>query len=74
MATDLETAQARLALYIQAEASILGGQQEGTVQGRKFRFADLDVIRAEIRTLQAQIANLQDQASGSSRLYTGVPR
>lgn len=74
MPTALETAQSRLDAYLQAEAAILSGQQEGTVAGRKWRFADLSEIRAQITFLQNQVAGLQEKDSGQSRLYTAVPR
>jgi hypothetical protein len=74
MPTPLESAQARLDLYLQAEASILGGAQESTVANRRYRFADLAEIRAQIRLLQNEIDGLTEQATGTSRLHTGVAR
>lgn len=74
MATDLETAQARLDLYIQAETAVLSGGQEGQVAGRKWKKADLPEIRAAIKELQRTIADLKAQAGGGSRLYTAVPQ
>ena len=74
MPTALETAQTRLDLYLQAEAAILSGQQEATVAGRKWRFADLAEIRQQITVLETKVAGLQEQAGGKCRLYTGVPR
>jgi len=72
--TDLDTARTRLALYLQAEASILSGAQEFTTAGRKWRKADLAEIRSAIREVRSEIADLEGQASGGSRLYTIVPR
>jgi len=74
MATALESAQARLDAYIQAETAILTGGQEGRIAGRQWKKADLAEIRATIRQLQAEVDDLKGQASGQSRLYTGVPR
>lgn len=51
--------RARLLLYMNAEAAILSGAQEYTIgQGstaRKVRRADLEQIRAEIASINAQI-------------------
>jgi hypothetical protein len=74
MPTALETAQTRLTAYLQAEASILAGTQESTIAGRRYRFADLAEIRAQIKALQIEVSGLTEQASGQSRLYTAVPR
>jgi hypothetical protein len=74
MPTPLETAQARLDLYIQAEASVLTGGQEGRIGGRQWKKADLPEIGAAIKRLQAEVDNLKSEASGQSRLFTGVPR
>jgi hypothetical protein len=74
MATALEQAQARLDLYLQAEASILAGGQEGRINDRLWKKADLAEIRSTIQKLQAEIDGYRNQASGQSRLYTGVPR
>ncbi len=74
MATALESAQARLDAYIAAELAVLTGGQEGRVAGRQWKKADLPEIRAAIKQLQAEVEDLKAQASGQSRLYTGVPR
>lgn len=51
--------RARLLLYMNAEAAILSGAQEYTIgQGstaRKVRRADLEQIRSEIASINAQI-------------------
>lgn len=70
---DLENAQSRLALYYAAEAAILGGAQEYSLEGRKVRKGDLAVIREGIDSLKAEIADLQNAVSGRSRLHMGVP-
>lgn len=74
MATDLETAQTRLAAYQQAETDILLGGQEGMVAGRKWKKADLPAIQQAIRDLKLEIADLTESAQGQCRLHTGVPR
>lgn len=74
MTTDLERAQSRLALYYAAEAAILSGAQEYTIEGRRVRKADLPTIQEAIRELKSEVADLQGAASGTSRLITVVPQ
>lgn len=56
-----EQLQARLDAYMTAELKILQGQEYQIGQGataRRLRRADLSEVRAEIKSLQAQIASL----------------
>lgn len=73
MATPLEIAQGRLDAYIQREATILAAGQETHIDDRRRRDADLAEIRRAIKDLQNEVATLQGQASGTSRLIQGVP-
>lgn len=73
MASALETAQARLDLYLQREAVILSAGQDTTIDGRRRQDAALAEIRKGISELQAQISSLEADDSGSCRLYTVVP-
>lgn len=68
--TPLEIAQTRLDLYLAAEAAILGGGQEYTIENRRMRKGDLAEIRAEIRSLKSEIATLTTNVSGGSRAWT----
>ena len=74
MGTPLELARQRLESYLQAETRILAAGQEGTVASRRRRDAELTEIRAAIRELQMEIADLEGSASGGSRLLQVVPR
>jgi len=62
----------RLALYVAAEAAILGAAQEYQVgQGstaRRLTRADLTEVRDEIRRLQGEIDRATALASGSRRI------
>jgi hypothetical protein len=73
--TELEQQQARLTLYLSAEAKILSGQQytigEGTTR-RQLQRADLAEVRQEIALLTARIAVLSAGASGQRRVRTIV--
>lgn len=67
----LEDLQARLALYLAAEAKILQRQEyqvgnKGTA--RRLRAADLAEVRAEIARLDAEIDRLQAAAAGTRRV------
>lgn len=56
-----EQLQARLDAYVAAELKILQGQEYQIGQGataRRLRRADLSEVRAEIKSLLAQIASL----------------
>lgn len=74
MPTDLETAQSRLDAYLARELAILSAGQEGSVGGRRRRDAELSEVRAAIKDLQTEIADLGGSSDGSSRLITVVPR
>jgi len=70
----LEQLQARLAAYMAAEVKILRGQEYVIGQGetsRRLRRADLAEVRAEIKSLDAQIRAIENSAAGRRRvLYT----
>lgn len=74
MATALETARRRLASCLEAEARILSAGQASAVGTRSRRDAELAEIRKAIKELQAEVAALEDSASGVSSLITVVPR
>ena len=70
--TPLEQAQQRLASYLAAEAKILESQEYTVGQGgtaRRNRRADLDQVQAGIKTVRAEIEQLQ-AAAGRSRRVT----
>lgn len=65
--------RSRLALYVAAEAKILAGQSYQLGE-RRLQRADLGEVRAEIRTLAADIARAESSASGArGRLRYGMP-
>lgn len=73
----LEQAQQRLATYLVAEAKILESQEYAVGQGgtaRRNRRADLEQVRAGIKTVQAEIAALQAAHSGARRITYLRPR
>ena len=75
--TPLEQAQQRLANYLVAEAKILESQEYTVGQGgtaRRNRRADLEQVRAGIKTVQAEIAALQAAQSGARRITYLRPR
>lgn len=75
--TPLEQAQQRLANYLVAEAKILESQEYAVGQGgtaRRNRRADLEQVRAGIKTAQAEIAALQAAQSGARRITYLRPR
>lgn len=74
MPTDLETAQSRMDAYLARELAILSAGQEGSVAGRRRRDAELSEVRAAIKDLQAEIADLKGSSDGGGRLITVVPR
>lgn len=74
MAAPLDLARQRLENYLQAESRILAAGQEGTFATRRRRDAELAEIRAAIRELKLEVADLEGAASGSSRLITVVPQ
>ena len=66
------TTQERLTAYLAAEAAILTGQEvradlDGAGQ-QVWRGADLAVIQAGIKSLQAKLAAEQAQAAGAPRI------
>lgn len=68
--------QARLDLYLAAEAKILLKQEYTIDDGgtsRRLRYADLTEVRAEIENLRKLIASAQAFASGGRRVYRIVP-
>lgn len=72
----LQQLQARLDLYLAAEAKILQKQEYTIDDGgtsRRLRYADLTEVRAEITTLDAQIKAAQASAPGVRRVYRMVP-
>ena len=72
----LEQLQARLAIYLAAEAKILTKQEYTIGAGqdvRRLRYADLAEVRAEIKSLTDQIAAAKVAASGGRRVYRMVP-
>lgn len=74
MATALETARKRLASLLEAEARILSSGQASAVGTRNRRDPELKEIRIAINEQRAEIAVLEDSASGVSSLITVVPR
>jgi hypothetical protein len=71
--TPLQISQTRLDAYIAAEIAIISGAQEYYLEGRKVRKADLQFVQSMIPKLQEEIAILQADAAGGSRIRTGVP-
>lgn len=69
-----EQLQARLDAYLAAELKILKGQEYVIGQGetsRRLRRADLEQVRAEIKSLSDQIDAIDNAAVGRRRvLYT----
>lgn len=75
MATLVEL-QTRKTAYLAAELRILESQDYTVGDGvisRRNRRADLEQVRAEIATLDAQIAALQPATAMTRRVYRGVP-
>ena len=73
MAT-LEEMQARLAEYRAAESRILRSQEYTVGQGmnsRRSRRADLEVVQAQIRELEAQISAATPGARSAYRIVPG---
>lgn len=68
--------QARLDLYLAAEAKILTSQEYTIGSGstaRRLRRADLSEVRAEINSLRQQIAVLDGAASRTRRVLYARP-
>lgn len=69
--TPLESAQARLAMYLEAEAKILQAQEYTVGQGstaRRLARADLAEVRDQITQLQREVAALQPTGSRPRRV------
>lgn len=69
--TPLESAQARLAAYLAAEARILESQEYMIGNGgtaRRNRRADLEQVQAGIKTVRAEIDQLQSVATRARRV------
>lgn len=64
MAITLEQAQARLDLYMAAEAAVLQGQ-EYQIGTRRLKRADLAEIRAGIDSWSTKVDQLTSQAAGN---------
>ena len=71
MSTPLELAQQRLQQYLDAEARILQSQEYTVGQGgtaRRNRRADLEQVQAGIKTVRAEIEQLQAVAGRARRV------
>jgi hypothetical protein len=65
--------KARLALYVAAEAAILGGQSYQLGE-RRLQRADLAEVTAEIRRLASEVSRAESSANGArGRLRYGMP-
>ncbi|HRG71350.1 MAG: hypothetical protein JNN18_09505 [Rubrivivax sp.] len=70
----LAQAEAKLALYLEAETAVLA-KQSYTIAGRSLTYADLGEIRAGIQAWDARCKQLEVEATtGGSRLRTIVAR
>ena len=70
----LATAEARLQLYLDAEAAILG-RQEYRIGDRMMKFADLAEVRAGVELWERRVQELSSTASsGRGRSWTPTPR
>lgn len=58
LAEQIEAAETRLALYIAAEAAILGGSQSYSIGNRSLTRANLDFISRRIDQINAQLIRL----------------
>lgn len=65
-------AEARLALYLQAEADVLRNQSYEMPDGRKLTRADLAPIRAGIAEIRKEIANVTGVVTVRGRTRRGV--
>ena len=76
MAMTRDQLQQRLDAYLAAEIKILGSQEyqvgDGSTARRK-KLAELDVVRREIRQINAEISQLDAAASGVRRTYYARP-
>ena len=64
-------AQTQLDAYLAAETAVLTGQSY-EIAGRKLSRADLDSIQTGIKTWNARVVTLSNQAHGRSRSRTVV--
>ena len=64
-------AQTQLGAYLAAETAVLTGQSY-EIAGRKLSRADLDSIQTGIKTWNARVITLSNQARGRSRSRTVV--
>lgn len=64
-------AQTQLDAYLAAETAVLTGQSY-EIAGRKLSRADLDSIQTGIKTWNARVMTLSNQAQGRSRSRTVV--
>ena len=64
-------AQTQLDAYLAAETAVLTGQSY-EIAGRKLSRADLDSIQTGIKTWNARVVTLSNQARGRSRSRTVV--
>lgn len=67
----LAQAQTQLNAYLTAETAVLTGQSY-EIAGRKLSRADLDSIQLGIKTWNARVVTLSNQAQGRSRSRTIV--
>ena len=67
----LTQAQTQLNAYLAAETAVLTGQSY-EIAGRKLSRADLDSIQTGIKTWNARVVTLSNQAQGRSRSRTVV--
>lgn len=67
----LTQAQTQLDAYLAAETAVLTGQSY-EIAGRKLSRADLDSIQTGIKTWNARVVTLSNQARGRSRSRTVV--
>ena len=68
MPTPLESAQAMVAAYLQAETEILLGKEVrvgGSGTERFMRYEDLDLVRAGRKEWEARVTALQNAQSGT---------
>jgi hypothetical protein len=72
---ELTRARARLALYYEAEAAILASQ-EYKIGTRSLKRADLVEVRAAIKDLKAEVAELAAKEAGRGKRWAGriIPR
>lgn len=71
-AAAIEALEARLALYLQAEADVLRNQAYEMPNGRKLTRADLKEVRAGIEELRSEIAGGSGAPIVRGRVRRGV--